>query len=71
MSQNRQEEKDRQRAENDYLINLKAEIEVRKDQIMTLAIASDLMPPGNLTGITEAERDTIARWYAGRTSRPP
>lgn len=29
MSQNRQEEKDRQRAENDYLINLKSEIEVR------------------------------------------
>lgn len=29
MSQNRQEEKDRQRAENDYLINLKAELEVR------------------------------------------
>ncbi len=29
MSQNRQEEKDRQRAENDYLVNLKAEIEVR------------------------------------------
>lgn len=29
MSQNRQEEKDRQRAENDYLVNLKAELEVR------------------------------------------
>ncbi len=29
MSQNRQEEKDRQRGENDYLINLKAELEVR------------------------------------------
>jgi uncharacterized membrane protein len=29
MSQNRKEEKDRQRAVNDYLINLKAEIEVR------------------------------------------
>jgi uncharacterized membrane protein len=29
MSQNRQEEKDRQRAENDYIINLKAEIEIR------------------------------------------
>jgi uncharacterized membrane protein len=29
MSQNRQEEKDRQRAENDYLINLKAELEIR------------------------------------------
>lgn len=29
MSQNRQEEKDRTRAENDYMINLKAELEVR------------------------------------------
>ncbi len=29
MSQNRQEEKDRKRNENDYLINLKAELEVR------------------------------------------
>jgi len=29
MSQNRKEEKDRQRAINDYMINLKAEIEVR------------------------------------------
>jgi len=29
MSQNRQEEKDRMRAENDYLINLKAELEIR------------------------------------------
>ena len=29
MSQNRQEEKDRQRAENDYMVNLKAELEVR------------------------------------------
>ena len=29
MSQNRKEEKDRQRNENDYLINLKAELEIR------------------------------------------
>ena len=29
MSQNRKEEKDRQRALNDYLINLKAEVEIR------------------------------------------
>ncbi len=29
MSQNRQEEKDRMRAENDYLINLKSELEIR------------------------------------------
>jgi uncharacterized membrane protein len=30
MSQNRQEAKDRARAENDYLVNLKAEIEIRQ-----------------------------------------
>lgn len=46
MSQNRLEEKDRQRSENDYLINLKAEIQIRslhqkmdlliEDQIKTL-----------------------------------
>lgn len=30
MSQNRQEEKDRMRSENDYLINLKAEMEIRR-----------------------------------------
>lgn len=29
MSQNRKEEKDRKRSENDYLINLKAELEIR------------------------------------------
>jgi len=29
MSQNRKEEKDRKRGENDYLINLKAELEIK------------------------------------------
>ncbi len=29
MSQNRQEEKDRKRSENDYLVNMKAELEIR------------------------------------------
>ncbi|MGJ1266859.1 DUF1003 domain-containing protein [Sphingobacterium spiritivorum] len=29
MSQNRQEEKDRERAKNDYMVNLKAELEIR------------------------------------------
>ena len=29
MSQNRQEEKDRQRSRNDYMINLKSELEIR------------------------------------------
>ncbi|MBI3737333.1 DUF1003 domain-containing protein, partial [Candidatus Sumerlaeota bacterium] len=40
MSQNRQEEKDRLRAEHDYRVNLKAELEIRHlnaklDQLLT------------------------------------
>ena len=43
MSQNRQEQKDRQRAENDYLINLKAEIEIRNlHQKIDLLMAEQL-----------------------------
>ena len=30
MSQNRKEQKDRQRAENDYMVNLKSELEIRQ-----------------------------------------
>ncbi len=30
MSQRRKDEKDRQRAENDYMVNLKAELEIRQ-----------------------------------------
>lgn len=33
MSQNRQEQKDRQRAQHDYLINLKSEMEIRNIQL--------------------------------------
>lgn len=43
MSQNRQEEKDRKRAENDYLINLKAELEVRSlNQKIDLLLADQI-----------------------------
>jgi len=43
MSQNRQEEKDRMRSENDYLINLKAEVEIRSlHQKMDLLLEEQL-----------------------------
>lgn len=43
MSQNRQEEKDRKRSENDYLVNLKAELEIRSlHQKMDLMIEENL-----------------------------
>jgi uncharacterized membrane protein len=43
MSQNRKEEKDRQRAINDYLINLKAEIEIRNIHEKLDLLISDQM----------------------------
>ena len=43
MSQNRKEEKDRQRAINDYLINIKAEVEIRNvHQKLDLLIAEQM-----------------------------
>jgi uncharacterized membrane protein len=43
MSQNRKEQKDRQRAINDYMVNLKAEIEVRNlHQKLDLLIAEEM-----------------------------
>jgi len=30
------------------------------------AVSSDAMPPGNVTGMTQAERDLLARWIASR-----
>jgi uncharacterized membrane protein len=43
MSQNRKEEKDRQRAVNDYLINLKAEIEIRNMHLKLDLLMTDQM----------------------------
>lgn len=43
MSQNRQEEKDRMRSENDYLINLKAEMQIRSlNQKMDLLLEEQI-----------------------------
>ncbi|MBS1937004.1 MAG: DUF1003 domain-containing protein [Bacteroidetes bacterium] len=50
MSQNRQEEKDRKRSENDYLINLKAELELR-----SLHQKMDLLLQEELRGIGDVE----------------
>jgi uncharacterized membrane protein len=49
MSQNRQEEKDRKRNENDYLINLKSELELRSlHQKMDMLIGDDVRAIGEV-----------------------
>lgn len=61
MSQNRSEAKDRKRAENEYLINLKAEIEIRN-----LNKKLDLLMDDQLKNILELQKvqmDLIERVY--------
>lgn len=54
MSQNRQEEKDRKRNENDYLINLKAELEVR-----SLHQKMDLLLEEQIKVLFESQREQL------------
>lgn len=61
MSQNRQIQKDRERAENQYLINLKAEIEVRNlHQKMDLLMEDQVK---NLLEIQKVQMDLIEKLY--------
>lgn len=58
MSQNRQEEKDRRRARGDYLVNLKAEIEIRSlNQKIDLLLKEEMQ---SLFKIQRAQMDTLA-----------
>lgn len=43
-----------------------ADIELRADKIHQQTVVLRIMPPGNLTQLTDAERDLIARWHAAR-----
>ena len=45
-----------------------AEIERYADLIERQTVAMRIMPPGNITRMTEAEREVIARWFAARAT---
>ncbi|HNW70302.1 MAG TPA: DUF1003 domain-containing protein [Bacteroidales bacterium] len=55
MSQNRKEEKDRKRSENDYLVNLKAEMEIR-----SLHQKMDLLLGGQIKTLFETQEKQFA-----------
>jgi uncharacterized membrane protein len=66
MSQNRQEEKDRVRAENDYLINLKAEMEIRSfHQKMNLLLEEQIKTLFD----TQAKQFTLLEEISGKLDR--
>ena len=44
------------------VFNTSSDILKNLDQIKSQSIDSDIMPPGNITGMTESERNKIAEW---------
>lgn len=67
MSQNRKEDKDRKRAENDYLINLKAEIEIRNlHQKIDLLIIEQIK---NLFEIQKAQMEVMEEIKSGLANK--
>ena len=62
MSQNRQEEKDRLRGENDYLINLKAELEIRSlHQKMDLLVQEQIKTLYDIQAKQFSQLETIGK----------
>jgi uncharacterized membrane protein len=47
-------------------LDTKQEIESKASLIDQYAVQTHTMPLGNATGMTQAERDLLARWLAGR-----
>jgi uncharacterized membrane protein len=45
-------------------LETQAEIEARIDDIERQAVLTRAMPPGNATGMTDAERELLAAWIA-------
>jgi uncharacterized membrane protein len=41
-----------------------AEIQEKAQRILDRAVTTQTMPLGNLTGISDAERDLLGRWVA-------
>ncbi len=39
-------------------------LEINAQRVFTATVTSKIMPPGNLSGMTEEERQKIAQWYA-------
>jgi uncharacterized membrane protein len=47
-------------------LDAQAEIEARADDIERVAVQTQVMPPGNATGMTEEERELLGAWIASR-----
>ena len=62
MSQNRKEEKDRKRAENDYMVNLKAETQIRNmDKKINILVVEQMkkmfkLQEGQITLLNEIKK---------------
>ena len=56
-----------QRAPKGVMLDTAAQIEAHATLIHQQVVVTKVMPPGNLTQMTDAERAAVARWYEART----
>lgn len=69
MSQNRQDAKDRMRAEHDYQLNLKAELEIRHiNEKLDLLLTSQWR---SLMEIQRIQMEVMEEWINGKPAKPP
>jgi uncharacterized membrane protein len=47
------------------VLDSEARLEANALRVYQSAVVTRIMPLGNLTGMTDGDRDLLARWYAG------
>ncbi len=57
-------------APKDVLLETDIHIALQAEEIYKQAARSDAMPPGNVTDLTQADREVIALWYENATNTP-
>ncbi len=48
-----------------------AEVEAQAERIFQAAVVNRTMPLGNMTAMSDAEREQLAQWYAGQSKNSP
>jgi uncharacterized membrane protein len=55
----------------DISFDTSGEVEAQAERIFQAAVVNRTMPLGNLTAMSDAEREQLAQWYAGQSKNSP
>jgi uncharacterized membrane protein len=51
------------------VLDTEARLEANAERVYRSAVVTRIMPLGNLSGMSDEEREVLARWYAGMAQR--